>query len=277
MDAIDRRWIEGFTLRRHRLRWPGFLVLASILLLTAPSAAQEEPQGRDEGESRRYNAGAPADPSKAWMLAQGGRIYDMWWGALLTDPPEETHPSYPSDGQLEGADTWRCVSCHGWDYKGKDGVNPAGPFKTSVRGIRDASGRPPEAIAKIVRGTIHGYTKEMIPDEAVALVATFVSAGQHDADAFIDRKSGKIRGDAERGRAVYQNLCAVCHDFDGRAEIFGEDMELKTLGAVANEHPWLALHKVMNGQPAADMPALRALDMQLALDALAYAQTLPRE
>ena len=33
----------------------------------------------------------------------------------------------------------------------------------------------------------------------------------------------------------------------------------------------------MNGQTYADMPAMRAFDLQTALDVLSYAQTLPRD
>ncbi len=37
------------------------------------------------------------------------------------------------------------------------------------------------------------------------------------------------------------------------------------------------MHKILNGQPGADMPAMRALDMQISVDILAYLQTLPKE
>ena len=36
------------------------------------------------------------------------------------------------------------------------------------------------------------------------------------------------------------------------------------------------LHKVMNGQPAEAMPALRALDPQIATDIVVHLQTLPK-
>ncbi len=251
--------------------------LIGATLLAAPVRGEDDAGESEAMDERRYNAGAPADPSEAWRLAQGGRLYDMWWGTLLVEPPEESHPAYPKSGAQDGAQTWRCVACHGWDYKGKDGAFGTGPNRTGIKGIRGAMGRAPAEIAALLRAKPHGYTEEMIPDEALSLLALFVSAGQHDAGRYIDRKTRKSRGNAEAGRAVYQNLCAVCHDFDGRAEIFSDEGELATLGAITGDQPWLALHKVLNGQPAADMPALRALDMQTVLDALAYAQTLPRK
>jgi len=35
------------------------------------------------------------------------------------------------------------------------------------------------------------------------------------------------------------------------------------------------MHKVLNGQPAESMPAMRAFDPQIAADIVAYVQTLP--
>ena len=40
-------------------------------------------------------------------------------------------------------------------------------------------------------------------------------------------------------------------------------------------NPWEVMHKLMNGQPGEQMPALRALDHQVVLDLLAHLKTLP--
>jgi hypothetical protein len=61
------------------------------------------------------------------------------------------------------------------------------------------------------------------------------------------------------------------------AWITGDDDELTTLGAIASRDPWRGLHKVMNGQTYADMPAMRAFGLETVLDVLAYAQSLPSE
>ena len=50
------------------------------------------------------------------------------------------------------------------------------------------------------------------------------------------------------------------------------------LGQLTNKNPWEVLHKIRNGQPAEEMPAYRALDMQITLDIMAYMQEqLPKE
>jgi thiosulfate dehydrogenase len=117
----------------------------------------------------------------------------------------------------------------------------------------------------------------MIPNRALDALALFVSKGQIDTGQAIDPASGVVRGDAERGHAIFQNVCAICHDFDGMAWITGDADELTTLGAIAGRDPWRGLHKVMNGQTYADMPAMRAFGLETVLDVLAYAQSLPEE
>ncbi len=42
-------------------------------------------------------------------------------------------------------------------------------------------------------------------------------------------------------------------------------------------NPWEVMHKILNGQPAENMPGLRALDPQITEDILAYIVSLPTE
>ena len=254
--------------------------LPAVLLALAvsmPAAAQEEKDYENKGFYQSYIFGAPDKPSEAWLLAYGGRLYDMWWAVLFVDPPESTHPSYPEDGSQSGPTTWRCVECHGWDYRGKDGYYAEGEHATGITGIRSMAGADPADVAKILRDSTHRYSAAMIPDDALETLALFVSKGQVDMPALVDAETGKVRGNAERGQRIFQNLCAICHDFDGQAWITGEEDGLSNIGQIAVNAPWRALHKIMNGQTYADMPALRALDLDTVLDVLAYSQTLPQE
>lgn len=250
-----------------------WLVGAAVLTAAAPGAAQDY---QDKGFYQSYMFGVPDDPSEEWLLAYGGRLYDAWWAVLFTNPPEATHPAYPEAGQRRGAETWRCVECHGWDYKGKDGTYATGPHATGIKGIDGMAGADPARIEAILRDDVHGYTPDLLPEQALEALALFVSKGQVNAERLIDRRSGKARGDAARGRRIFQNVCAVCHDYDGMAWITGEEDDMNTLGAIANGDPWRWLHKVLNGQTYADMPAMRVFGLQEVLDVLAYCQTLPR-
>lgn len=256
-------------------------VLVAVSALTAvglPVFAQgQDGDFQDKGFYQSYVFDKPADPSPAWIIAYGGRLYDQWWDVLLTDPPQAPHPSYPAVGRQSGPATWRCVECHGWDYRGKDGAYESGPHYTGTEGIDGAAGVEPARIVAVLRDDTHRFTPDMIPEEAALALALFVSRGQVKSAAAIDPRTGHFQGNPVRGRAVFQNVCAVCHDFDGGAWIEGEVEIGNTLGAIATNDPWRALHKVMNGQSYADMPAMRVLGLETVLDLLSYVQTLPHE
>ena len=262
----------------NRDRWTGAVLAALCGVIAMTVAVPTFAQNADSDDyARRYIFGMPAAPDEAWVMAQGGRLYDSWWLVVQQDYPETTHPAYPKDGAYPGTSSWRCVECHGWDYRGSDGAYGEGPHRTGIKGIDAKSGADPATIVAILRDDTHRYTPDLIPDEEALLLARFVSAGQHDITAVFDGQADIVKGDPERGRRIFQNVCAICHDYDGRAEITGEEPWLRTIGAVAQRNPWQALHKIRNGQPSADMPAMRAFDMQASLDVLAYSRTLPVE
>lgn len=247
---------------------------ACLLALVGHAAADPVEHSADQ---QNVVHGAPAKPSKAWSLAAGGRIYDTWWDALDRKKPDGTNPTYPASGKRKGATTWRCVECHGWDYKGKDGLYGGGERFTGIKGIRDARKLSLAAIAKIVRSAPHNYTPEMIRDDELERLAAFVRDGQHDADRYIERATAKAKGDARRGAAVFQTVCAVCHGFDGRLLNWGEPGDPAYVGTEAKKLPAEVLHKSRNAHPGAAMVNLRAFSLQDAVDVLTYAQTLPEK
>src|SRR3990172_8100761 len=95
------------------------LLLAGLLFVTAC------------GESK-------ADPAS---IARGGAVYDNWWKAAGAAEPGGNQPlwSLQSTNTRSGTDTWRCKECHGWDYKGADGVYGSGSHFTGFKGILAAS------------------------------------------------------------------------------------------------------------------------------------------
>jgi mono/diheme cytochrome c family protein len=266
--------------RSHRTAattgWPVFGICALLaaglgaVLSAGPAGAQDD-QPTDYYQG--YVTGRPEAPSVDWILAFGGRLYDRWWAALLQPIPEGRNPAYPPGGHAEDADTWRCVTCHGWDLKGG-----SGPFgEAGVPGLESWRGGDPAAVVAVLRGPGHDYAASAIPDDAALALGRFITEGQADVAPLIEEASGVVRGDAEHGRRIFQNLCAICHGFDGRAWITGEGDGLATLGAIATANPWRAFHRVMNGQTAADMPALRPFGLGVVADVIAYLQTLPTE
>ncbi|MCK4940015.1 MAG: cytochrome c, partial [Rhodospirillaceae bacterium] len=76
-----------------------------------------------------------------------------------------------------------------------------------------------------------------------------------------------------KGEAYYNTVCAKCHGMDGTSP---KEME-ETVGYLVNKNPWEIFQKIMNGQPAESMPAMRAFGPQVAADILSYSKTMPSE
>ncbi|MCH7881189.1 MAG: c-type cytochrome [Proteobacteria bacterium] len=243
----------------------------AVALVAAPVAAQ--PLG---GISSQWS-----DPD-IWDIARGGQLYDDWMVVLEHPEPKGNHPAYPDIGKKKGKATWRCKECHGWDYMGEDGAYGKGGHYTGIKGLRRAVGMEIDELMNIIRDKTHQYTEAMIPDSAVRKLALFVSRGQVGMDQYIDRPSGRARGDLRRGASFFQTVCAICHGFDGATMVSRTATALAAfgdrgyLGTVADDNPWETLHKIRNGQPGVGMVALRVLSVQDQVDVLAYMQTLRR-
>lgn len=204
-------------------------------------------------------------------IARGGRLYDKWYAVIKAPKPEETHPAWPAaNTNKSGATTQRCKSCHGWDLQGVDGAYSSGSYLTGITGLVGSAGAPIEDIVAIIKDETHGFDGMMDEGDYYDL-ANFVSNGQFDIDAYINRETKAANGNAALGAGYYGTLCASCHGVDGDLP---KDMGT-TLGTVSNKNPWEAIQKVLNGQPAEEMPALRAFDIQVSSDVVAYLQTLP--
>lgn len=203
-------------------------------------------------------------------IAHGARLYDKYFGENDTDKPDTDAPSYANKmGKYGKSASWRCKECHGWDYKGAQGAYASGKHATGIKGIRGAAGMAPEAIVAILKNSAHGYTDRQLSAQDLHDLALFVSEGQIDMDLYIADK--KAKGDPAKGEVYFNTVCAGCHGKDGK-----KIKDAPALGSVAGNTPEM-LHKVMNGQPGENMPALRALDPQIAVDIVSYLPQLPKE
>jgi len=125
---------------------------------------------------------------------------------------------------------------------------------------------------------LHGYTEEMIGDDGMERIAAFVSRGQVDMSRYFDLQTGRLlAGDSERGRMVFQTICAACHGFDGRLLDFGSGNEHAYIGTEATANPTEVFHRILSGFPGREMINLRAFGPDLAIDVLSYEATLPTE
>jgi len=248
----------------------------------------------------------PPPPFDLDIVARGGRLYDNWiseTGATLppTDNPTWALQTYTGGTNTRtGADTWRCTECHGWDYKGVNGVygDTNNNHYTGFAGILNTEKTEQDIIAYLTSGffhaptatTVHNYESLLQPADIEAL-AKFIKLGTIDTSIYIG-PSGIINGTVQnfqngadlyrfQGFGVVNGNCELCHDTDGRGE------PGVILGLVANENPWRTLHKVRFGQPNSIMPALinqldsitnnAAFDVQDAVDITHYSQSLTQQ
>ncbi len=203
-------------------------------------------------------------------IARGGRLYDKYFAENKTAKPETDHASYPHKGGKYGKDvSWRCKECHGWDYKGKDGAYASGGHATGIKGINGAAGKDPAAIVAILKDAKHGYTDKQLSAKDMEDLALFVSKGQIDMAKYVADK--KAKGNTAKGEVYFNTICAGCHGTDGK-----KIKDAPPLGSLADNAPEM-IHKIMNGQPAESMPALRALDPQIAVDIASYLVQLPKQ
>jgi mono/diheme cytochrome c family protein/nitrate reductase cytochrome c-type subunit len=241
----------------------------------------------------------PAPTTDADKLIMGGLLYDAWFEEKGVTPPAGDNPlwAYQSTNTATGADTWRCKECHGWDYKGKDGVyGSASSHYTGFIGLYnlalDNNKDEAYAIDFIKNGITDPGTGaqlhvfgDVLTDEEIAALAYFIkNGGIIDTDPYISTLKF-AKGDKDKGKTQFTNLgfgvangnCELCHGVDGHAINFGTDAAPEYVGDVARDNPWEALHKARFGQPGQNMPGMIQSDLSVddSVDVITYAQSLP--
>ncbi|MGB0715480.1 MAG: hypothetical protein ACPGXK_06360 [Phycisphaerae bacterium] len=192
---------------------------------------------------------------------RGGQIYDNWWMTAEASEPEGTHPLYPPAGQQTGSTTFRCQECHGWDYRGADGVYGSGVHFTGIGGVLD-SGLSDNEVFDLVRGAMvpngHDFESFGMTHQDVWDVAAFLQSGAISLDPYIG-PDGTFIGDVAQGEVNFTSggltPCWVCHGSNGAAIDFGEPGSPEWIGTVAYNDPWRLFHKIRYGQPGAAMPS----------------------
>jgi beta-lactam-binding protein with PASTA domain/mono/diheme cytochrome c family protein len=245
----------------------------------------------------------PPTPAKDLdIIARGGRLYDNWVSETGAPVPPINNPIWAlqSTNTRTGADTWRCKECHGWDYKGVNGVygNTSNSHYTGFGGVFNTEKTEAELVQYLTNGFIYAPTGTimhsfdgMISATDIEAVAKFIKQGTVDTSIYIG-PSGIINGSAQnflngsdlysfKGFGVVNGNCALCHGLDGKGE------PGTILGLAANSDPWSFLHKVRFGQPNTAMPALinqidpltgtPAFDIQDSVDITHYSQSLPQQ
>jgi thiosulfate dehydrogenase len=228
-------------------------------------------------------------------LTRGARLYDNWMKekrVTMTEP----NPGYAmtKGSSTNVAASWRCNECHGWDYRGVDGVYGAGAHFTGVEGVLHARDREPEELFKLIRDGVESegmsaFSKQNFEKADLWDIVKFIREGTIDLSDRIDPQGKPVGADVAAGKVLYERglpntdplqSCAGCHGLDGRRINFHTAPQTpEYLGTVA-QNPWQFQHYVRFGYAGGlVMPAFndRGWSFQNVLDVLSYAQTLPAQ
>ncbi len=230
--------------------------------------------------------GPTAIDPPAFVLAdavRGAKLYDKWWAEARVPTPTTDHPLWASrpdtvSNTRTGSATWRCKECHGWDYKGVDGVYGGGSHRTGIAGVFGTTKTPTEIFNLLRDPADHAYTAALtgLTDEDVWDAVKFVLTGQVDTDSHID-SGGVFYGSSPLGSVWYGRACFNCHGEDGTQVNFGTPADPEYVGTVAVANPWEFLHKARYGHPGSGMLGTEILqwDIIRASDIGAYTQSMP--
>ena len=154
-------------------------------------------------------------------MSLGGRLYDNHWLILGRQPPSRWHPLFPREVRIAPSTTWRCVSCHGWDYRGADGHLGEVSDNPALKSLVGTIGQDPRKLVALLESEPHRDITAPIPPDMLLVIAKFLSYGQQDMADIVDTR-GKAIGDPMHGKDIYQGTCERCHDADGKAPLYGE-------------------------------------------------------
>lgn len=199
------------------------------------------------------NASAQDDSPDIEDVVQGARLFDDWTvSAAAGETPLGDHPMWSRQtlNTQSGVDTWRCVTCHGWDYQGKDGAFRSGAYATGFEGVMNASVMDTTTLVGVLSGEEdpqHDFSPYLSPVELEQL-AKFIQFGVIDDNQFINSVSRKVEtGDLANGKNKYETSCQSCHGADGTALTFRYEGNQISLGTLAVQDPWRFLHRTRFG------------------------------
>jgi mono/diheme cytochrome c family protein len=201
-----------------------------------------------------HSAGANEPAS----VTRGGRLYDNWIAETRARAPNHPNPAFRTkQARVAVTDTWRCVECHGWDYKGNQGV----------KGIQGRQRVDAATLAALLQDANHGY-EELLDEHDRSDLANFISSGQTDLHR-LTSQAQRVKAGQTSAHKIFATVCAACHGLDG-------DLlrEIAPLGDSARQRPAEVLHVALSGHPGGNMPALRSLGEETAVNMLAHLQTL---
>lgn len=209
----------------------------------------------------------------AFIVSLGGKLYDDFWAGSGASPPTQRNPAFPADKVVSDVDSWRCVSCHGWDYNGADKTPGSEQQSKQFVSLRHLQGADPFNVTEAFTKAHPDHPIQTTRGLPLDLLLLFVSVGQYDAKT-VQPTATASPDKLDRGRDVFEGACMSCHDPDGKSGFEMRAGLRRSLGWLARHRPRRAAHKIINGVPGQSMLSLRFVEEEAIADLLAYLKTL---
>ncbi len=234
------------------------IVLVFHLSVTAFAIDQEEPMG---------------DP------LVGGLLYSAWDVVAGYELPLENHPLWYDDTIIE-ITSWRCATCHGWDYSGRSEISSSNPEEIiDYPALFSVMGDPREEVIAWLDGSnnhkhdfSHFLTEKDLDD-----LSAFLISGLVTPDRIAEVDTGNVRGTSSYGEDLFKSKCRECHGSDGARINFGSANQPFFIGNISVDNPWRVAHIIHYGHVYTKVlpGASFGWSFNDEIDLLTYLQRLP--
>ena len=211
-------------------------------------------------------------PENSANLNRGGQFYQAWDLILEVPLPNSQHPLWEKhiDPSAAGAQTWRCVACHGWDYLGRGDY----PSLLKARAYSD------EELIAWLDGSAnpeHNFAQYLTIAALRDLVA-FMQDGIVDLSRYRLANTIDLRADEVHGEALYKERCRSCHGADGARINFGSAQSPVFIGNIAMTEPFRITHVTRTGHLFLSIPTSDEFGWTVrdVVDLTDYTQALPQ-
>ena len=244
--------------------------ICTVPLPQTPYAAVQSTQEQEVLDGKEHEFG------DAFVVSLGGKLYDDFWAGTGAGSPTRRNPAFPADMTVSDTDSWRCVSCHGWDYDGADKASGSEQQAKQFTSLRHLQGSDPFNLNEAFTRAHPDHPIQTTRGLPMDLLLLFLSVGQYDtktSQPFEVASPDHIN----RGRDIFEGVCMSCHDPDGNSGFEVRPGLRQSLGWLARNRPKRSAHKIINGVPGQSMLALRFMEENAVADLLAYLKTLDPE
>ncbi len=200
---------------------------------------------------------------------KGAQIYYSWDHFFEDGDSIDNHPLWEGS-QVAGIETWRCVSCHNWDYSGVE----------DYPGVKEAAQMSDAEVLAWLDGSqndLHDFSNYFTVS-AIEDITEFLKNGVTDySEIFVNGEIVGANVNRGYGEELYKQECLSCHATDGSKINFGTAANPLFVGDIGFDEPKKMLHVVRYGHLEISTQNEKSLGWELndSLSLVGYTELLP--